>query len=515
VDRFGNPRAASLLLGYQPLVGNFLEGPTVPRSQETPVEPTVLYVAQPASAVHTADIPEFIPTEEVSEMAPPVDVFEILGKRKKGGSSSKGKEKAKPDAPPRRSRRIIYETATPAQQDEGVELSSAPASEQIALPQIVEEVEAEQVEELVRRPKRARATTQQTNLPGSSSAAEVWAPKMAMAGDALTTAHIVFETTDVEFSARVAQAITRASCLPRDSQVWDKMSSAKMFRHISRGLVMVSFTYECIFTFQLSLAFVLIISFTFCFKAAQGVHAAEARIAGLHQTIKDKEAEHERTLSDVMANAADNHGKLEKQLSEATSSVKSAEEKAKTEAEQRAKVEAELVELKAKVTLLESQCLHSIGEAREGGLREGRAEGEQKVLNQVAEQLELVYNRSFRDGWKAALKEAKVPASSALFLRENTLLPYLDVDLKASDEEDAGEEGDQMEEDEVQVIDGAEAVPVPAPADCPSASTISAPVDLVPTRTEDPSAPVDPVPAALAPADSIPVVTEDHPAPIV
>ena len=219
VDRFGNPRAASLLLGYQPLVGNFLEGPTIPRSQETPVEPTVLYVAQPASAEHTADLPEFIPTGEVSEMAPPVDVFEILGKRKKEGSSTKGKEKEKTEVPPRRSRRTAHETVAAAPQDEGVGVGSAPTSEQIVLPPIVEDTEPEPAVELVRRPKRLKTATEQADLPGSSSAPEVWAPKMAVAGDPITTAHTVFETTDVEFSARVAQAITRVACLPGDSQV--------------------------------------------------------------------------------------------------------------------------------------------------------------------------------------------------------------------------------------------------------------------------------------------------------
>jgi hypothetical protein len=193
------------------------------------VEPTVLYVAQPAPAVQTVDNPTFIPTGEVSEMALPIDVFEILGKKQKGASSSKGKEKAKPTAQPRRSRRIIYETSSPGEQNEGAELSSATMPEQNVLPKIVEEESVEQVEELVRRPKRARAATEQTELPGSSSGPEVWAPKMAVARDLVTTAHTVFETTDVEFSARVAQAITRASCLPGDSQVWEKMSSGGIF----------------------------------------------------------------------------------------------------------------------------------------------------------------------------------------------------------------------------------------------------------------------------------------------
>jgi hypothetical protein len=254
VDQFGNPRAASILLGYSPLVGNFLEGPTIPRSQETPVEPAVLFVAQPATAVDTADLPEFIPTEEVSKMAPPVDVFEILGKRKKRASSSKRKEKEKekekekPEAPPRRSRRIIYDATPAAQPNVRVDLSSATAPEQTALPQIVEEPKSEPVEELVRRPKKLKVATERAELPGSSSTPEVWALKMAVAGDPITTAHTVFETTDVEFSARVAQAITRACCLPGDSQIWDNMSSGRIFRHVSRSLVMVSF-YICVFSF--------------------------------------------------------------------------------------------------------------------------------------------------------------------------------------------------------------------------------------------------------------------------
>jgi hypothetical protein len=260
VDRFGHPRAASILLGYSPLIGNFLEGPTIPRAQETPVEPSVLYVAQPATAAQTDDLPEFVPAGEVSEMAPPVDVFEILSKRKKEASSSKGKEKEKgketvaPEVPPRRSRRIIYDAHPPAPPTIQAEMSSAAASEQAALPLIEEEIESVHGEGLVRRSKKPKLATEPTVLLGSSEAPEVWAPKMTVAGDPITTAHTVFETTDVEFSARVAQAITRASCLPGDSQIWDNMSSGKIFRHISRSLVMVSFQaytlfFHCLFFF--------------------------------------------------------------------------------------------------------------------------------------------------------------------------------------------------------------------------------------------------------------------------
>ncbi len=252
VDRFGQPRAAPLLLGYQPLDGNFLEGPTVPRSRETPVEPTVLYVAQPAPAVRSVEDPDFVPTGAVLEMAPPVDVFEVLARSKaKAASASKGRGKAKPPVPQRHSKRGVSEAAAPEQPKGGEDSSSASVAEHAEVIPLVEKVVTEQVEELVPRSKRARLAPEQSAPTGpSSSSAQVWAPKIAVARDPVTTAHTVFETTDVDFSARVAQAITRTACLPGDSQIWEQMSSGRMFRHISRGLVMVSFVFAfCLFIY--------------------------------------------------------------------------------------------------------------------------------------------------------------------------------------------------------------------------------------------------------------------------
>ena len=191
------------------------------------------------------------------------------------------------------------------------------------------------------------------------------------------------------------------------------------------------------------------------------------------------EAEHDKVMSDVLANAAKNYEDLEKKHFETTTLMKEAEEKARTESEQRTKIEADLVQLQEKVKNLEAECVRSIGEAREDSKREGNQEGRQEVLNEVKDQLQGVYNRSFRDGWKAALKKAELPASSDLFLRENTPLPYRDAGLRESDKEDEGDEEDEDEEIETEEVgdvrDDRVANPTPILIEDPPASVDPAP----------------------------------------
>ena len=248
VDEFGNPRAAFVLLGYLPLIRSFLDGPTIPRSQETLIEPSVLYVAQPSISTTQANHPSLIPTSVVLEMAPLVDVFEIIGKKSKRASCSKGKGKgkAKEGVQTRRSKKAIFQVPATEQPVRFEEPTLMPSAEQSSLPQIVENMEVERSEQQTPRPKRARMVAEQAEVPGPSSQGEIWVPEITVQGQPVTTDHMVFETTNIDFSARVAHALTRATCLLRDYGVWEQMSSGRLFRHISRGLVIVSSFYPTI-----------------------------------------------------------------------------------------------------------------------------------------------------------------------------------------------------------------------------------------------------------------------------
>ena len=71
------------MLGYTPLIGDFLKGPTVPRSQEVQVETSALFEAHPATTDILSEDSDLILTGQVLEMAP-VDLFELMGKKVQG-----------------------------------------------------------------------------------------------------------------------------------------------------------------------------------------------------------------------------------------------------------------------------------------------------------------------------------------------------------------------------------------------------------------------------------------------
>ncbi len=98
MDRLNQPQSAPFLLRHEPRIGSFLEDPTIPKSQEVRVDPTVLFVAQSTTTSTTSEAPDLIPSRQVLEMAPPINPFKLMGKTASGSPSemrkSKGKGKA-------------------------------------------------------------------------------------------------------------------------------------------------------------------------------------------------------------------------------------------------------------------------------------------------------------------------------------------------------------------------------------------------------------------------------------
>lgn len=134
VDRFGQPRSAPLLFGYTPQLGTFLESLTIRRSQETLVEPTILFVARPASTSSSVDHSDLIPIGEVSKMAPPINPYQLMGKKSKEASTSKIKGKAKEGVKAKKSRRPIFEVIAPKQAAPNTDSGSAVPETQPQLP---------------------------------------------------------------------------------------------------------------------------------------------------------------------------------------------------------------------------------------------------------------------------------------------------------------------------------------------------------------------------------------------
>ncbi len=75
-------------------------------------------------------------------------------------------------------------------------------------------------------------------------------PDLMYKTDPISVRDTILDNSEIEISAKVAHGLSRASCLPEDMKVWDLMHSGQIFRHLSRGLMLVSVLpifYYCFF----------------------------------------------------------------------------------------------------------------------------------------------------------------------------------------------------------------------------------------------------------------------------
>jgi hypothetical protein len=229
-----------LLLGYEPQVKSFLEGPTVPRSEAFEILPRAPYIAQPTETEKPEDYPDRIPVGQVYAMAPPINPFEVMGKRsaaipsKKTTDKGKGKRKA-PEAP-----KILKK---PLEEIPITESESRPIPERVPSPEPAKDQiseEPEQEEELQPRKKRGRNEPPMIPTEGPSSHALAWDPALLFGEHPITVRDSIMDNPDNEVSGQIARGLAFATCLPEDMKKWASTQPGPAFRHVTKNLIMVS-----------------------------------------------------------------------------------------------------------------------------------------------------------------------------------------------------------------------------------------------------------------------------------
>ena len=240
VDERGEPRSAPLLLGYEPQVKSFLEGPTVPRSEAFEILPRAPFVAQPTESKQLEESPDRIPTGQVYAMAPPINPFKVMGKpatvvpSRKAKDKGKGKRKS-PEAPkiPERHPEEISITETASQHTPEQEPVSEPAKVHT-----VEEPERE--EERQPRQKRGRTEPPTISVEGPSSYALAWDPALLFGQHPISVQDTIMDNPDSDVSGQIARGLAFAACLPEDMKRWAGIQPGPAFRQITKNLMLVS-----------------------------------------------------------------------------------------------------------------------------------------------------------------------------------------------------------------------------------------------------------------------------------
>uniref|UniRef100_A0A2N9GAE7 Uncharacterized protein n=1 Tax=Fagus sylvatica TaxID=28930 RepID=A0A2N9GAE7_FAGSY len=346
VDERGEPRSAPLLLGYEPQVKLFLEGPTVPRSEASEIPPRAPYTAQPAEIEQPQDFPDRIPTGQVFAMAPPVNPFKLMGRPADASSSKKVKGKGRGNSKGTEAPKIPKKLPEEASTTESVSHpipEQGPTSEPAKV-HILED--SEQEEELQPSKKRGRIEPPIIPVEGPSSYALAWDPALLFGQHPISVRDSIMDNSNIDVSAQVARGLAFAACLPEDMKQWAGTQPGPAFCQITRDLMM-------------------------------GVMSMEAKFYRLTEKYQKSEAEHEKAMSEMLRAAGENHKKLEDELSRNVNLMKEAEERAWTEETKRAQAEAEIAKIQEKMKELEAECISRLGNAHKEGMEEGLKKGKE------------------------------------------------------------------------------------------------------------------------------------------
>ena len=115
------------------------------------------------------------------------------------------------------------------------------------LPVVHEIDESDHGEDLAPSTKKGRTEGLSMPAEGTSSSFEAWVPSLLFGDGPIFVHDTVLDESKTELSAHVAHGLARAACLPGDMNQWDNMNSGQIFRHITRGMMMVSVSLPGIF----------------------------------------------------------------------------------------------------------------------------------------------------------------------------------------------------------------------------------------------------------------------------
>ena len=92
---------------------------------------------------------------------------------------------------------------------------------------------------------------------GTSSSFEAWVPNLLFGDGPISVHDTVLDEMETELSAHVAHGLARVACLLGDMNQWDSMNSGQIFRHVTRGMMMVNISsFNTFFTSLYSLDFI-------------------------------------------------------------------------------------------------------------------------------------------------------------------------------------------------------------------------------------------------------------------